>query len=302
MDVRIFGLPRAVPPIRGESQRFDRQVRALGPDGQNVLRLLTVGVVGAGGLGSHVIQQLVHLGVGRIVVVDPDRVASSNLSRLVGASRFDVIFRRAKTGVARRLARRVGGPTEIAEVRGSVTDEEPAHRLLQCDVIIGCTDNQWSRTVLNAIAYQYYVPVLDLGVELQTGGAMGGRITWLVPGAACLWCQRILSSERVRVEQLPPIAHADELARGYMQGIDEPAPSVVSINGVVASLAVTELLARSTGFAGSEARPNVLMYRISDGVVRRSLVKSDPVCPTCSTAGQAGLGDLGTAPWTSRTS
>jgi molybdopterin-synthase adenylyltransferase len=150
----------------------------------------------------------------------------------------------------------------------------------------------------NAIAYQYYVPVLDLGVELQTSGAMGGRVTWLAPGVACLWCQEILNGERVRAEQLPPSTRADELVRGYIQGLDEPAPAVVSINGVVASLAVTELLARTTGFAGlGQRRPSTLMYRLADGDVRRISASADPACPTCGAGGQLGLGDLGTPPW-----
>jgi molybdopterin/thiamine biosynthesis adenylyltransferase len=178
-----------------------------------------------------------------------------------------------------------------------VTDEGAARRLLECDVVIGCTDTQWSRTVLNAIAYQYYVPVLDLGVELQTSGAMGGRVTWLAPGVACLWCQEILNGERVRAEQLSPSARADELLRGYIQGLDESAPAVVSINGVVASLAVTELLARTTGFAGPGQRPSTLMYRLADGDVRRISASADPGCPTCGAEGQLGLGDLGTPPW-----
>jgi molybdopterin/thiamine biosynthesis adenylyltransferase len=298
LNVHLGHLCPAARSAQVGSDRFDRQLRALGRDSQALLAGLSVGVVGAGGLGSHVIQQLAHLGIGRAVVIDPDRVASSNLSRLVGASRSHALQRWPKTRVARRLARRIGGPTQVDEVRGSVTDEAPARRLLDCDVIIGCTDNQWSRTVLNAIAYQYYVPVLDLGVELQMSGAMGGRVTWLAPGVACLWCQQILNARRVRAEQLPAETHTNELARGYIEGFDEPAPAVVSINGVVASLAVTELLARTTGFAGSNPRPNVLMYRISDGVVRRSSAMPNPTCPTCSPLGQLGLGDLGTAPWT----
>lgn len=177
--------------------------------------------------------------------------------------------------------------------RASVTDEETARRLLGCDVIIGCTDTQWSRTILKAIAYQYYIPVLDLGVELQTSGAMGGRVTWLTPGVACLWCQQILNGERVRAEQLPLSARANELARGYIQGLDEPAPAVVSINGVVASLAVTELLARTTGFAGPGRRPSTLMYRLANGDVRRISASADPGCPTCASEGQLGLGVSG---------
>jgi molybdopterin-synthase adenylyltransferase len=300
VTVRLAG--RLQPESRPEvpNERFDRQLRVLGKDGQRVLAGLTVGVIGAGGLGSHVIQQLIHLGIGRVIVIDPDRVAPSNLSRLVGATRFDAAFRRPKTAVARRLSRRVGGPAHVVEVRGSVTDEGPARRLLACDLVVGCTDNQWSRTVLNAIAYQYYVPVLDLGVELQNAGAMGGRVTWLVPGSPCLWCLNILNAQRVRAEQLPPQMLKEEVARGYLQGLDEPAPAVVSINGAVASIAVTELLARTTEFAGPQSRATQLMYRLSDGVVRRASPAPSKACPTCSAAGHLGLADLGTPPWTSR--
>ena len=85
--------------------------------------------------------------------------------------------------------------------------------------------------VFNAIAFQYYVPVLDLGVELQSDGAIGGRVNWLRPGGACLWCAGVLHSKRVRAEQLPEEARTAELERGYITGLDEPAPAVISING-----------------------------------------------------------------------
>jgi molybdopterin/thiamine biosynthesis adenylyltransferase len=178
-----------------------------------------------------------------------------------------------------------------------VTCKSGAVPLLSCDVVIGCTDNHWSRTVLNAIAFQYYVPVLDLGVELQAEGAVGGRVTWLAPGSACLWCLGILDPERVRVEQLPRTILQEEQTRGYIQGFDVPAPAVVSINGVVASLAVTEVLARWTGFAGPAPRAALLLYRIADGVVRRASPSPRPGCPTCSSAGLLGAGDLDKLPW-----
>jgi len=298
LDVRSTGLLQHRRAAHADAARFDRQLRVLGREGHEFLLGLRIGVVGVGGLGSHVIQQLIHLGVGRILAVDPDRVSTTNMSRLVGASHLDARLRRPKTRVAHRLARHVGGPSRVIEVNSSVTDETTARRLLDCDVIVGCTDDQWSRMVLNALGYQFYVPVLDLGVELQTSGAMGGRVTWLAPGSPCLWCLNVLDAQRVRVEQLPPATLRAELTRGYVQGLEEPAPAVVSINGVVASLAVTELLARTTGFAGLSPRADALMYRIVDGVVRRTSPPPSPDCPTCSAQGQFGLGDLGTAPWT----
>jgi molybdopterin-synthase adenylyltransferase len=282
---------------QGSADRFDRQVRALTREGQNVLAGLRIGVVGAGGLGSHVVQQLVHLGVGEVLVIDPDRVAKSNLSRLVGAGRLDALLRRPKVTNARRLARRVGGPTTVRAIKDSVIDRAGAEPLLDCDVVIGCTDNQWSRVVLNTIAYQYYVPVLDLGVELQLGGAMGGRLTWLAPGAPCLWCLNTLDSDRVREEQLPSNVAEAEVGRGYIAGIEEPAPAVVSLNGVVASLGVTELLARATGFTGSDARATLLLYRIADGTVRRIRSAAKAGCPTCSATGVLGMGAIANAPW-----
>lgn len=297
IDVRVVGEVRRGRRGDHDDATFDRQIRALGRDGQALLRGLSVGVVGAGGLGSHVIQQLVHVGVGRVVVVDPDRVADTNLSRLVGASRLDVLLRRRKTAIARRLARRVGGKTTIEGVPESVCDEAGARRLLRCDVVVGCTDNHWSRTVLNALAFQFYLPVADLGVELQPSGAMGGRVAWLAPGRACLWCMDILDPERVRVEQLPASVRDEEVARGYIQGLDEPAPAVISINGVIASLGVTELLARTTGFAGSEPRSSLLLYRLADGTVRRTSPSPRPGCPTCTASGLLGAGDLSAVPW-----
>jgi hypothetical protein len=114
-----------------------------------------------------------------------------------------------------------------------------------------------------------------------------------------LWCLDILDAERIRVEQLPEATRQDEVRHGYVQGLDEPAPAVVSINGVIASLAVTELLARVTGFAGeSQDRPDHLLYRMRDGVVRRTSSTPKPECLVCGKEGVQGAGDLASAPWT----
>lgn len=285
--------------MTSSSQRLDRQIRALGKEGQSRIAQLTIGVVGAGGIGSHVIQQLLHIGVGHVIAVDMDRVDMSNLSRLVGATRLDVWRRRRKVDVFRRMARRLKGGSRFSAVDDSVTTSRGAAPLLRCDFVIGCTDNHWSRMVLNTLAYQFHRPVIDCGVEIQPRGASGGRVSWLYPGSACLWCLDILDAERIRVEQLPEATRQDEVRHGYVQGLDEPAPAVVSINGVIASLAVTELLARVTGFAGeSQDRPDHLLYRMRDGVVRRTSSTPKPECLVCGKEGVQGAGDLASAPWT----
>lgn len=72
------------------AERYSRNLGLLGANGQMNVRNTRVGIVGVGGLGSHVIQQLAYLGTRQFVVVDQDLVELSNLNRLVGARPSDV--------------------------------------------------------------------------------------------------------------------------------------------------------------------------------------------------------------------
>ena len=65
--------------------RYDRQELLFGRRGQQKIEALKVGIVGLGGLGSHVAQQLAYLGVSGYALVDGDRVTLSSLNRVVGA-------------------------------------------------------------------------------------------------------------------------------------------------------------------------------------------------------------------------
>ena len=71
----------------------------LGADSDAILRDTEVVIVGLCGGGSHVAQQLAHLGVGRFVLCDPDVVEETNLNRMVGASLSDAQQARAKVEV-----------------------------------------------------------------------------------------------------------------------------------------------------------------------------------------------------------
>ena len=64
------------------ASRYSRQALLFGAEGQAKMRRLRVGVTGAGGIGMLIIQSLSRLGVGEFVIIDPDTVSTSNLSRL----------------------------------------------------------------------------------------------------------------------------------------------------------------------------------------------------------------------------
>jgi len=273
--------------------RFDRSVRALGVAGQQVVRRLRVGVVGLGGTGSFVVQQLAHLGVRKFVLIDSDVVDETSLNRLIGATSADIGL--PKVLVAARVVRGLLADSSVEPIVGSVLLAKDARPLLGLDFLFGCTDTHGSRAVINQLAYQYLIPTIDLGVRVDaTGGvirAIAGRVQLLAPGLACLLCQELLDPEAVRRDLLLPEQRARD---PYIIGADEPQPSVVSINGTIASLGVSMFLAV---VAGMPLQPRHLVYLGERGSVRpvQSTPRSD--CIVCSTNGSLARGDLSPLPW-----
>jgi molybdopterin-synthase adenylyltransferase len=268
-----------------DTSAFDRQVRVFGEQGQRRLRRLIVGVVGAGGTGSLTIQQLARLGVGHIIAIDDDVVELTNVPRIVGATEPDV-GEAFKVDVAVRHANGLPSIVRIDGIRGNVRDHQVARELRRCDVIFSCVDRHYPRAILNQFAQQYLVPVIDMGVQVKaeadTGriGSAGGRVAVVRPGDWCLWCTGDISAEEVRREGLSPHQRKAEQERGYV-GPDIPAPSVISLNGVVSSLAVTEFLQLVLGFAGSEYGRGRRIYRILDGRVSESADQQSADCFVC---------------------
>ena len=122
-------------PVRRKTSKisamFSRNVLAFGEQGQEVLSSLRVGVVGASGTGSHVCDQLIRLGVGTLVVIDPDHVEDVNLNRVVTASRWDAWRKRNKAELIARLARRTTRATNVRAIGGDVRHPEIACELFR---------------------------------------------------------------------------------------------------------------------------------------------------------------------------
>src|SRR5687767_7374755 len=95
------------------NSRFDRQERLFGSRGQERLGAVHVGIVGLGGLGSHVAQQLGYLGVRRFSLVDRDAVDDTSLNRLIGASDYDAAESTPKVRVSARVLRAIDPNVEL---------------------------------------------------------------------------------------------------------------------------------------------------------------------------------------------
>jgi molybdopterin/thiamine biosynthesis adenylyltransferase len=245
-----------IPPL------FDRQVRAFGGDVQRVLGQLRIGVVGCGGIGSAVSEQLIRLGVRSLLLIDPDHLTETNITRVYGSAPADV--GEPKVNVLAAHLRRIAPNADVTGRAATITAEPMARELTACDVIFGCTDDNAGRLVLSRLASYYLAPVLDLGVLLSsTAGRLegiDGRITIMTPGDACMVCRGRIDLARAQAEQLNAAEREVLQAEGYAPELGDIEPAVVPYTSLVASLAVAELLERFIGY-GPDQEPGEILIR-----------------------------------------
>jgi len=264
---------------------FDRQVDALGVDGHARLQALTVGVVGLGGVGSLVSAQLAHLGVGDLVLVDGDRLEPSNVSRVLGATTADASSSWSKVDIAARYIDQLGLPVSVRRVPSHLIGEAQLRVLRGCDVIFSCVDRHTPRALLNRLAYQALIPVVDLGVGFRvdpTKRLVGdaGRVVVVGPGRPCMACWGILNPAQLQLEALANAERQRLVAEGYVRGADTAQPSVICFNAMVAGAGVVELLRLAAGFADSE-ETHRLAFTFSTARLRHVRLPGESRCRIC---------------------
>jgi hypothetical protein len=285
--IRIIGNRfRFVFPGRAQApvpEFFDRQVRAFGPEVQQLLKELRVGVVGAGGTGSCVAEQLVRLGVGSVLIADGEKFEASNVNRVYGSRVVDAGI--AKVKLAERLAADIGLGTRVDVIGKPITFESVLSKFLDCDAVFGCTDDEFGRSLLTRFAVYYAIPVFDMGVKIDSEDesirSIQGRVTTLMPGVACLNCRRRLSSERITAEALRatnPEAAAELEEEGYIPELEDPAPAVVPFTTAVAASAVGEFLHRLTGFLGDDRESSEVLHLIDHTRIRTNSIPPRDGC------------------------
>jgi ThiF family protein len=259
--------------------RFDRQVRFFGRDGQAKLRAARVAVVGVGGLGTHVVQQLALLGVGELSLIDSEELAESNRNRYVGARHDDRIPGTPKVLIGERLTKEIDPTIQVVKIPESLVSDQAFAAVIAADYTFGCLDSEGARLVLNELCAAYARPYFDLASDIVPGEPLtyGGRVCVAWDGNGCLVCYGLLDVAEAQAQLAGP---EDRRAREALYGVqasalDRAGPSVVSINGVVASLAVTEFVVAVTGLRRPQS---VLTYR---GHMGRVTVSADPPAPDC---------------------
>lgn len=235
---------------------LDRQ-SFLGPDSDQVLQDLTVGLVGLGGGNSHVVQQLAHLGVGGFVLVDDDVISETNLNRLVGGTLKDVLEARPKTEIAKRVVLSVNAGARVACHQAKW--QEVAEYLRACDIIIGGVDRIIAKSELEALCRRFLIPYIDMGMDVHRLGdaanfLVAGQVVLSSPGTPCLRCLGVVTDN----------ALTDEAAQ---YGDAGGKPQVVWPNGILASTAVGLLVQLFTPWHGKPVRSAYFAFDANEGTM-----------------------------------
>jgi hypothetical protein len=236
--------------------RFDRQ-SFLGRRSEQTVELARIAVVGLGGGGSHVAQQLAHIGFQNYILYDNDCVEEHNLNRLIGGTAADAAVKVPKVFVASRLILGLQSSAKI-EVLQRRWQENP-EPLRSCDLIFGCVDSYGERRELETCARRYLIPYIDVGIDVHQAGdeppRISGQVILSMPGDLCLTCLGFLTEEKL----------AQEAAR---YGAAGARPQVVWANGIVASAAVGIAVDLLTDWTRSLRAPVYLSYDGNTGVIQ----------------------------------
>ena len=239
-----------------ELERYARHIvlKEVGGAGQATLKRATVSVIGAGGIGSPAIQYLAAAGIGRLIVIDDDRVELSNLQRQtlfggadIGAAKVDA----AAAAVARL------NPGVRIEARRARIDADNARDLIDgADVVLDGTDNFATRLAVADAALALRIPLVSAAVG-QFEGQLGVFRGWEAD-KPCYRCFVGADPDR------PEASCAEAGVIGAM-------------TGVLGSLAALEAMRAIVGF-GDDSAGKLLLVDALAFRFRTIALPKDPGC------------------------
>jgi len=285
---------RKASKVRTKSpDRAHRQILALGESGQEQIGRKSVALIGLGGLGSHVAQQLAYLGVRDFVLVDFDIIQIENLNRIVGAYPGDI--GKSKVGIAARMIKSIAGNeiSRVVQLEKNLRHEDVLNHIKSCDVIFGCVDNDGARLILNELALAYMIPYFDSAFGIHTKNGVieeaGGRVILVLPDEPCLLCCKDIDISEASYFLASREEQIFREERGYVSGAHVLSPSIISLDGIIASIAVTEFIALITGLREAVQYSS---YDLSKQQLNKRIVKKNTNCVHCNLAGFGDDSDI----------
>jgi len=243
-----------------ETLRYCRQILIPGfeEDGQEALLGANLLLIGVGGLGCAAAQYLVGAGIGRITLVDDDRVELTNLPRQILHKEASV--GQPKVESARQQLSQLNSACQITALAQRLSAEQLTDAVQQHDLVVDCCDNLDTRQLLNQICYANQTPLVS-GAAIRCEGQVSSFS--MQPGAPCYQCMS---------------RHFGEQQLSCMQsGVLAP---VVGIIGATQALEAIKLL---TGY-GQPLVGRILLLDGSSMEWRSFVLAPDSSCEVCGAA------------------
>jgi len=246
-----------------ELDRYARHIvlRDIGGAGQLKIRAAHMLVIGAGGIGSPVIQYLAAAGIGAMTIVDDDVVSLSNLQRQVLFTTADIGKPKAELAAERVRALNPGVAVTVIQTR--VTRENAPSLMGGIDVVIDGSDNFATRLAVADAANAAHVPLVSAAIG-QFHGQIGTFRGW----EADKPCYRCFVGDAHDAEDCDSCSDVGVLG---------------AMVGMMGSMAAMEAIRVVTGFGQDQAGK----LQIIDGLeltMRAIRLPKDPACSTCGSA------------------
>jgi adenylyltransferase/sulfurtransferase len=233
-----------------DAERYERQIRIFGKEGQEKLKNARVFIGGAGGLCGAISLYLAAAGIGRLRIVDRDTVQLSNLNRQILYTDGDL--GKGKPGCARERLKSVNPNTEVEAVTETISEQNINDLVASFDVIVDAMDNFPTRYLLNRAAQAQNIPLFHGAVE-----RFYGQATTVIPGkTACLRC--------IFPTAPPPSSF----------------PIIGSFCGIIGSIQAAEVIKYITGI-GKLLENKLLMLDGLNSTIEQIDVQKNRMCEDC---------------------
>jgi adenylyltransferase/sulfurtransferase len=229
----------------------------VGGAGQKALLAARVAIVGAGGIGCPALAYLAAAGVGRVTLIDDDRVALSNLQRQILFGAADLGLPKVEVAAARLHA--LNPDCEVTPRAERLRADNTEALLAGHDLILDGTDSFATRAIINRAAVALGIPLVAAAIgsfEGQIGCFAGHRAD-----APCWACFAGAAADR---------AGASCAEAGV----------IGALAGVIGALAALEAIRLITGF-GPETVGRMLLFDAPGFAARTVRCPKDPACPVC---------------------
>ena len=244
-----------------QQSRYARHLSlpGFGIEAQERLLGSSVLLIGAGGLGSPAALYLAAAGVGRLVIIDDDKVDLSNLQRQILHSTEREGMPKADS--AKQTLSAINPDVDVVAINGRFTEQNACQLVRDCDVVLDGADNFPTRYLINDAAYLEGKPVVHGSIHL-----FEGQCTVFARDRGP--CYRCLFPKPPAPGTVPSCAEAGVL------GV---------LPGLIGTAQATEAIKLLTG-VGEPLIGRLLRYDALSMQTQTLEIRRDSACPLCGAA------------------